>query len=113
VARAITPDMLEDIAARFRALGEPMRLRILEALRRGERTVGDLVEATEASQANVSKHLAVLHREGFVSRRREGLNVWYAVADPAVYALCDKVCGAIEADAAARLRTFAPRRARR
>ncbi len=90
-----TEEMLGAISARFKALAEPMRLRILDALRRRELTVGDLVEAVGANQANVSKHLAVLFREGFVARRKDGLHVYYRVADPAVFELCDVVCGAL------------------
>jgi DNA-binding transcriptional ArsR family regulator len=108
--RHFTEAMLADIAARFAALAEPMRLRVLDALRRGERTVGELVEATGARQANVSKHLAVLHREGFVERRRDGLNVYYKVADPAVFELCEHVCGALETEAARKFRTYKPAR---
>jgi ArsR family transcriptional regulator len=104
--------MLAGISARFRALAEPMRLRVLDALRRRELTVGELVAATGAHQANVSKHLAVLHREGFVSRRKEGLHVYYAVADPSVFRLCDVICGSLEAGAAARVRALRPARPR-
>lgn len=84
------------IAERFRALGEPMRLRLLNALRRGERSVGDLAEETGAGQANASKHLQVLLQHGFLERRKEGTTTWYRVADPAVYALCSLVGGGLE-----------------
>lgn len=110
--RHFSEAMLGDIAARFAALAEPMRLRMLDALRRGERTVGELVEATGARQANVSKHLAVLHREGFVERRKDGLNVYYRVTDPGVFELCEHVCGALESEAAQRFRTYRPGRRR-
>lgn len=102
--------MLAGISARFRALGEPMRLRILDALRRRELTVGELVDATSANQANVSKHLAVLHREGFVRRRREGLNVYYGIEDPAVFELCDTVCGTLTRRAQAQAKALKARR---
>jgi len=98
--------MLHGISARFKALAEPMRLRVLDTLRRGECTVGELVETLDATQANVSKHLAVLHREGLVARRKEGLHVYYRVADPSVFELCDVICGTLEARAASDLRTF-------
>jgi ArsR family transcriptional regulator len=91
--------MLAGISARFKALAEPMRLRILDALRRRELTVGELVAITGANQANTSKHLALLHREGFVRRRREGLHVFYRVSDPAVFDLCDVVCGSLKRSA--------------
>ncbi len=83
------------IAERFRALGEPTRLLILAALRDGERTVGDLVDLTGSGQANISKHLQLLHRQGFVERRKEGTSSFYRIADPAVFELCDLVCGTI------------------
>ena len=92
----MTPEMLELVAARFKALAEPTRLRILSVLREGERTVSDLVEATGLGQANVSKHLQLLHDLRYVERRREGLYAIYCLADEDVFALCDIVCGRIE-----------------
>jgi DNA-binding transcriptional ArsR family regulator len=89
----LTPELMDIVAERFRVLGEPMRIRILDALRQRERTVGDLVAATGATQANVSKHLTLLHRLDFVARRKEGTHVFYRVADPDVFSLCDLVCG--------------------
>ncbi len=89
----LTPALMDIVAERFRALGEPMRIRILDGLRQKERTVGDLVTATGATQANISKHLTLLHRLGFVARRKEGTHVFYRVADPDVFELCDLVCG--------------------
>lgn len=99
--RHLSPAAITELAERFRALGEPARLAILDALRDGERTVGDLVEATGQAQANVSRHLAVLHGAGLVSRRREGAYVIYAVTDIQVWQLCDLMCGRIERDAEA------------
>ena len=94
----LTPEALEQVAERFRVLGEPMRLRLLDGLRNGERSVGDLVERTGATQANVSKHLALLHVAGLVSRRRVGTTVYYTLTDPSVFQLCDLVCGRLEAN---------------
>jgi ArsR family transcriptional regulator len=93
----MTPEALDLVAERFRVLGEPMRLRLLDALRTGERSVSELVERTGASQANVSKHLALLHGTGLVSRRREGTTVYYTLADPSIFQLCDLVCGRLGA----------------
>lgn len=95
---ALAPQMLDAVAERFRILGEPMRLRILNALRGHAHTVSDLVELTGGGQANVSKHLQLLHREGFVKRHKDGTSTWYAIQDPAVFELCDLVCGGVEAD---------------
>jgi DNA-binding transcriptional ArsR family regulator len=88
----LTEAMTEVVAKRFRALGEPMRLRILQALEDGEKPVSDIVRCLEASQPNVSKHLKALCQEGLVNRRREGLNICYSIADPLVFKLCDLIC---------------------
>ena len=85
------------VAERFKALAEPARLQILNCLRGGELTVTELVEETEFGQANVSKHLQLLHTLGFVSRRKDGLYVYYALADKSVFQLCDVMCGRLEA----------------
>lgn len=84
--------MMALVARRFRTLGEPFRLRILQLLQRGELTVGELVDSLDGNQPNVSKHLAILHDAGLVSRRREGTSILYAISDPMVFRLCDLVC---------------------
>lgn len=90
------PDQLvELIAQRFRVLGEPMRIKLLDHLRDGAATVGELQEATGASQQNVSKHLGVLLGSGIVSRRKEGNFARYEIADPAIFDLCEEVCGGL------------------
>ena len=100
---SLSPDMLESVAERFRALGEPARLKILNVLLRGEHTVSELVDATDLNQTNVSKHLSVLRDRGFVDRRKDGLFAHYRVADPAVGELCDVMCRSVEARAEERL----------
>jgi DNA-binding transcriptional ArsR family regulator len=102
-----TPEVLAMVAERFKALAEPARLQLLACLRQGERSVNELVEATGFGQANVSKHLQLLHVHGFVSRRKEGLFVYYALADKSVFKLCDIMCGRIEVQLAARQRLLA------
>ncbi|MGK2935241.1 MAG: ArsR/SmtB family transcription factor [Gemmatimonadaceae bacterium] len=92
----MSPELMELVAARFRALGEPARLQILDALRRGEQSVNDLVDETGLGQANVSKHLQILHSLDFVARRKEGLFVYYRLADNSVVRVCDIMCGRIE-----------------
>ena len=104
---ALTPEVLELIADRFRALAEPARLQILQCLRAGELTVSDLVHETDLGQANVSKHLQQLYALGFVRRRKEGLFVYYAIADKSVFQLCDVMCGRLEAEAKARKKMLA------
>ena len=89
-------ETFEEIAQRFQLLAEPMRLLILFHLGSREMAVGDIVQRTGATQSNVSKHLAVLHRGGIVQRRRSGKSVLYSVADPTIFELCDIVCGGIE-----------------
>ncbi len=89
-------DLVELIARRFRLIGEPMRIRLLDRLRDGEATVGQLSEALSASQQNISKHLAVLADGGILGRRKEGNHVYYRVVDEGVFALCEAVCGSVE-----------------
>jgi DNA-binding transcriptional ArsR family regulator len=90
------PDPLTElIAQRFRVLGEPMRIKLLDALRDGDATVGELVDRLGASQQNVSKHLGVLHQAGVVSRTKQGTFVRYAIADSGVFDLCEQVCGGL------------------
>jgi len=94
----MTPELLALIAGRFKALGEPVRLQLLHALRTDEMTVSELVTITGLGQANVSKHLQLLHALRFVSRRKDGLYVYYALADMSVFRLCDLMCGQLDAE---------------
>ncbi len=103
----LTPGAIALIASRFRALAEPSRLHLMNAMRSGEQTVGDLVEATGMGVANVSRHLQVLHAAGFVTRRKEGLYVHYGLAGDDVFQLCDLMCGRLGAEARERRRVFA------
>ena len=91
----LTAEAFELIAGRFRVLAEPMRLRLLHALSDSEMSVSELVEATGAGQANVSKHLGIMLDAGLVARRKEGLNVFYRVADPSIFAMCETVCSSL------------------
>jgi DNA-binding transcriptional ArsR family regulator len=87
--------LVELIAERFRILGEPMRIRLLDALREAPATVQELQRATGASQQSVSKHLGLLLRSGLVSRSKEGNFSLYAIADEGVFELCEQVCGGL------------------
>ncbi len=89
-------DLVELIARRFRVIGEPMRIRLLDRLREGEATVGELSLALAASQQNVSKHLSVLAEVGILGRRKQGNHVYYRVVDEGVFALCEDVCGSVQ-----------------
>ena len=93
--RELSDAALEMIAERFKLLAEPMRLKILHSLWEGELTVGEIVSITRSSQANVSKHLGILQLAGLVRRRKEGLNVYYEIADEMVFALCEVVCNSL------------------
>ena len=83
---------LQMIADRFKIMSEPMRLKILHALWDGELSVGDIIEASAGLQANISKHLGILQQSGLVSRRKDGLNVYYRICDETVFELCEVVC---------------------
>jgi ArsR family transcriptional regulator len=109
MAQPLSPEMIELVAERFAALAEPARLRIMQALRGGEQTVGDLVAATGLGTGNVSKHLQLLHAAGFVTRRKEGLYVYYGLAGKDVFRLCDIMCGRIVAETESRRRMLARR----
>src|SRR5690606_38020819 len=98
----LTPELLELIAERFKALAEPARLRILSALREGEKTVSELMDETGFGQAKVSKHLQMLHSLGFAERRKDGLYVHYRLTDESVFHHCDMVCGRLAAEASVR-----------
>lgn len=86
-------EALVQVAAYFQALSEPTRLSLLNLLRDGEHSVGELAQATGFTAANVSRHLALLMQHGLVARESRGTSVYYRIADNSVYALCDLVCG--------------------
>lgn len=90
--RPLSDPLIEMIARRFRVIGEPMRIKIMDQLRDGEMTVSELVEATGANQQNVSKHLGVLHQAGIVARRKDGNFVRYSIGDETMFAMCEVVC---------------------
>ena len=91
----LSPRAVELVAARFRTLGEPLRVRLLQELRDQERNVSELVESVGSTQPNISKHLRILQEAGMVDRRQEGNQVYYFIADPTVFDLCDAVCASV------------------
>lgn len=103
----MSPQLIELVAERFKALAEPARLQILALLRDREMTVSDLVNATGMGQANVSKHLALLLSLGYVARRKEGLYAYYGLADGRVFQLCDLMCARIESEVTSRKKALA------
>jgi len=86
---------LQYVALYFKALAEPMRLKVLTALQDGEKNVSQLTEISGGTQANVSKHLSLLAQHGLVKRESRGTCVYYSIADPSVFELCELVCGQI------------------
>ena len=93
----LSPEAVDLIASRFRTLSEPLRIRILQALQGGERSVGQLADLVGATQPNVSKHLRILQDAVLVGRRHEGNSVYCFISDPTVMDLCDAVCESAEA----------------
>lgn len=91
----VPTEVVQQVAAYFSILSEPMRLKILNLLRDGEKCVQDLVEATATSQANVSKHLKVMLQAGILSRRTQGTSAFYSVSDDLTFELCTLVCDRI------------------
>jgi ArsR family transcriptional regulator len=81
--RTVAAELHELHARVCKAIADPKRLLIINELRDGELSVGDLCEALELSQSNVSQHLAILRERGVVSSRREGTSVIYAGRRPA------------------------------
>ena len=92
----IPDELVELIARRFRLLSEPMRIRLVDRLRDGEATVHQLADELGSSQQNVSRHLTLLAEAGVLARRKQGNRVYYRIADPEVFALCERVCGSVE-----------------
>ena len=95
VPHPLPEPLVELIAQRFRVIGEPMRIRLLDALRDGPLTVNELTRALGASQQNVSKHVGVLAQAGIVARERAGNHVRCSIADESVFELCELVCGGL------------------
>ncbi len=106
--KALPAELLEHVAERFRVLGDATRLGIIRSLLDdGEQNVGQLVDRLGTSQANVSKHLRVLHDARIVSRRTEGTSAYYAVIDPSLMPVCAIVCDRLREQVADDARTFA------
>jgi DNA-binding transcriptional ArsR family regulator len=97
--RPLSEEALEMIARRFALLGEPMRLRLLHALFDGEKSVTALVEASGGTQA--------MAEAGLLGRRKQGLQVFYSIADPTLFQLCELVCGSLEEKLARDAKAFA------
>ena len=106
--KSLTSAQLTALARLFGALAEPSRLALLQALQHGPCTVSELIEAVGMKQANVSKHLAILHDQHLVKRERAGTTVRYEIADKMVFSLCDLVCTKMKRDAKETASVFYP-----
>ncbi len=99
----VSGQLIELMATRFRMLGEPHRLRILQVLETREHAVNEIVEMLQANQSNVSRHLNALFNAGIVSRRRDGNTIFYAIADPVILKICHLVCHSATEEAKVKL----------
>ncbi len=106
--RPLSDEALVMIAHRFNVLSEPLRLRLIHALFGGEKSVNALVELTGGTQANVSRHLQTLTQAHILQRRKEGLQVFYSIADPTIFELCELVCGSLEKQLTKQAQAFGP-----
>jgi len=89
---------LETVSLRFKALSDVSRLKIVQALKEGERSVTEIVEFTKLSQPNVSRHLQVLTTSGLIGKRRNGLSIMYRIVDKSLSSLCSVVCRSVKAE---------------
>jgi DNA-binding transcriptional ArsR family regulator len=89
--RDLTDAELEKVAEQFRLLGEPMRLKILQALCVKPLAVSEIVTATGATQSNVSKHLSLMSSAGIITRHKDGQFVYYGMSNPLTLKLCELV----------------------
>lgn len=99
----LNQDQLCAVARLFDLLAEPTRLDILQNLKKKPLSVGEIVNATNAKQANISKQLGILHDAGLLRRERRGNLVFYSIDDPMIFDLCALVCGKLRKDAESRL----------
>ncbi|MFA5912690.1 MAG: metalloregulator ArsR/SmtB family transcription factor [Burkholderiales bacterium] len=83
---------IDAVASYFGVLSEPTRIRIMHSICEEEKTVSQIVDEIGASQTNVSRHLGIMHRSGVLERRKDGNQVYYRTADPAMVDLCRSVC---------------------
>jgi DNA-binding transcriptional ArsR family regulator len=106
--KSLSAPQLDAVARLFSVLSEPSRLALLQALQAEPLSVSELMEECGMKQANVSKHLAVLHDHRLVKRQRNGVSVRYEIADPMIFSLCNLVCGKMERDAEQAAALFKP-----
>jgi len=90
--------VFETAAQLFGLLATPMRLKIISAVCEQERNVTELLEQIDTTQSNMSQHLATLHKSGFLSRRRQGAQIYYGLQNEQVSTLCRAVCTQVAID---------------
>ncbi|VXD25401.1 ArsR/SmtB family transcription factor [Planktothrix paucivesiculata] len=93
----LSPAALALMADFFKVLSEVSRLQIVCCLKSGAKNVTQIIEATGLGQANVSKHLKVLAQAGIVTRTQQGVSVYYEIANPFLFDVCDLVCESLVA----------------
>ena len=109
----LSPEAIGLVAARFKVMGEPFRLRLIQALDRSEKSISALAEELAASQPNVSKHVKILYDSGLIARRQEGNTVYCSIADATVFELCEVVCSSLRERIAQQNQSLSPRRSAR
>lgn len=90
-----TAEFLTPVAEYFKVLSEISRLQIISCLKSGAMNVSEIGAATGLGQANLSKHLKLLTQAGILSRKPQGVTVYYEVQDPLTFELCELVCDRI------------------
>ncbi len=93
----LSPSALALMADFFKVLSEVSRLQIICCLKSGAKNVTQIIESTGLGQANVSKHLKVLAQAGIVTRTQQGVSVYYDIANPFLFEVCDLVCESLVA----------------
>lgn len=93
----LSPAALALMADFFKVLSEVSRLQIVCCLKSGAKNVTQIIEATGLGQANVSKHLKLLAQAGIVTRTQQGVSVYYEIANPLLFEVCDLVCESLVA----------------
>ncbi len=108
MTKSLSSEAIELVAHRFKILSEPLRLKILQTLQDGEKSVNSLTESVQTSQPNVSKHLKILQDAGVVKRQQQGNTVYYSIADDSIFTLCETVCGSLESQLRTKADFFSP-----
>jgi DNA-binding transcriptional ArsR family regulator len=107
MSKTLSNEAIDAVAERFRVLSEPIRLRLLQGLRDGEKTVTELTRELDISQPNASKHLRILHDAGIIRREQKGNSVYCSIADESIFELCEAVCDSLGARYRERAEIFA------